>query len=78
MARREKGTPWLLHQREQGGTEWADAGGGKSRLNFLYSLPRAVVSLKQGAGWLIRDENDRGVLILCDPRLLTRPYGRRI
>ena len=41
-------------------------------------LPQAVLQLKQGAGRLIRDEADRGVLMLCDPRLLTRPYGRRI
>src|SRR5690606_23183670 len=40
-------------------------------------LPQAVLQLKQGAGRLIRDERDRGVLVLCDPRLLTRPYGRR-
>ena len=43
-----------------------------------YQLPRAVISLKQGAGRLIRSETDRGVLMICDPRLLTRPYGRRI
>ena len=41
-------------------------------------LPQAVLQLKQGAGRLIRDEADRGVLMLCDPRLLTKPYGRRI
>ena len=41
-------------------------------------LPQAVLSLKQGAGRLIRDENDRGVLMLCDPRLTAKPYGRRI
>ena len=43
-----------------------------------YQLPRAAISLKQGAGRLIRDETDRGVLMICDPRLITRPYGRRI
>ena len=43
-----------------------------------YQLPRAVITLKQGAGRLIRDEGDRGVLMICDPRLLSRPYGRRI
>ncbi|MBM3383944.1 MAG: hypothetical protein FJY40_02285, partial [Betaproteobacteria bacterium] len=32
----------------------------------------------QGAGRLIRDENDRGVLVLCDPRLYSKPYGRGI
>jgi ATP-dependent DNA helicase DinG len=41
-------------------------------------LPQAVLQLKQGAGRLIRDEADRGVLMLCDPRLLSRPYGQRI
>jgi ATP-dependent DNA helicase DinG len=41
-------------------------------------LPQAVLQLKQGAGRLIRDETDRGVLMLCDPRLLSKPYGRRI
>jgi ATP-dependent DNA helicase DinG len=41
-------------------------------------LPQAVLQLKQGAGRLIRDETDRGVLMLCDPRLLSRPYGRRM
>ena len=41
-------------------------------------LPQAVLQLKQGAGRLIRDEADRGVLMLCDPRLVTKPYGRRV
>jgi ATP-dependent DNA helicase DinG len=41
-------------------------------------LPQAVLSLKQGAGRLIRDETDRGVLMLCDPRVASRAYGRRI
>jgi ATP-dependent DNA helicase DinG len=39
-------------------------------------LPQAVISLKQGAGRLIRDVNDRGALVICDPRLRTRSYGR--
>ncbi len=43
-----------------------------------YQLPHAVITLKQGAGRLIRDEADRGVLMICDPRLLSKPYGRRI
>jgi ATP-dependent DNA helicase DinG len=43
-----------------------------------YQLPHAVITLKQGAGRLIRDETDRGVLMICDPRLLTKQYGRRI
>jgi ATP-dependent DNA helicase DinG len=41
-------------------------------------LPQAVLSLKQGAGRLIRDETDRGVLMLCDPRLVSKSYGRQI
>jgi ATP-dependent DNA helicase DinG len=41
-----------------------------------YQLPQAVITLKQGAGRLIRDAGDRGVLMLCDPRLLSRPYGK--
>ena len=43
-----------------------------------YQLPRAIISLKQGAGRLIRDESDRGVLMICDPRLITKAYGKRI
>ncbi len=43
-----------------------------------HQLPSAVISLKQGAGRLIRDETDRGVLMICDQRLVTKPYGRRI
>jgi ATP-dependent DNA helicase DinG len=39
-------------------------------------LPQAVIALKQGAGRLIRDQDDRGVLVVCDPRLITRGYGR--
>jgi ATP-dependent DNA helicase DinG len=41
-------------------------------------LPQAVLQLKQGAGRLIRDEADRGVLMLCDPRLISKGYGRRM
>ena len=43
-----------------------------------YQLPHAVITLKQGAGRLIRDEHDHGVLMICDPRLVDKPYGRRI
>jgi ATP-dependent DNA helicase DinG len=39
-------------------------------------LPQAVISLKQGAGRLIRDVNDRGALVVCDPRIRTKSYGR--
>ena len=43
-----------------------------------YQVPQAVITLKQGAGRLIRDETDRGVLMICDTRMVTKPYGRRI
>ena len=43
-----------------------------------YQLPRTIITLKQGAGRLIRDETDRGVLMICDPRLITKQYGKRI
>lgn len=51
--------------RKQGGNPFLD-----------YQLPTAVITLKQGAGRLIRDVNDRGVLMLCDPRLITKSYGK--
>jgi len=41
-----------------------------------YQLPNAVITLKQGVGRLIRDQQDRGVLVLCDPRLRSKPYGK--
>jgi ATP-dependent DNA helicase DinG len=43
-----------------------------------YQVPQAVITLKQGAGRLIRDEADRGVLMICDTRIVDKPYGRRI
>jgi len=43
-----------------------------------WQLPQAAISLKQGAGRLIRSETDRGVLMLCDPRIVDKPYGRKI
>lgn len=48
--------------------------GGNPFIDF--QLPSAVIALKQGAGRLIRDVNDRGVLMLCDPRLITKSYGK--
>ena len=41
-----------------------------------YQVPEAVITLKQGIGRLLRDKNDYGVLMICDPRLKTRAYGR--
>ena len=43
-----------------------------------HQLPETIINLKQGAGRLIRDETDRGVLMICDPRLISKPYGKRI
>ncbi len=57
----------LARLREQGGNPFMD-----------WQLPQAVISLKQGAGRLIRSETDRGVLAICDPRLIDKPYGRRV
>jgi len=45
---------------------------------FDFQLPQATIALKQGAGRLIRDEHDRGVLVLCDPRVAAKPYGRTL
>ena len=45
---------------------------------MAWQLPQAAISLKQGAGRLIRTETDRGVLAICDPRLTDKPYGKRI
>ncbi len=44
----------------------------------VHQLPHAVITLKQGAGRLIRSESDRGVLAICDMRLVEKPYGRQI
>lgn len=41
-----------------------------------HQVPQAAIALKQGAGRLIRDTSDRGVLVLCDPRLLKKGYGQ--
>jgi ATP-dependent DNA helicase DinG len=57
----------LEHLRAEGGNPFFD-----------YQLPQAVIALKQGAGRLIRTETDRGVLMICDPRLTDKPYGKRI
>ena len=43
---------------------------------FEQQLPSAIIMLRQGVGRLIRDVNDRGVLMVCDPRLLKRSYGQ--
>lgn len=43
-----------------------------------YQVPETIISLKQGAGRLIRDDKDIGVLMVCDTRLVDKPYGGRI
>ena len=43
---------------------------------FEHQLPSAIIMLRQGVGRLIRDVNDRGVLMVCDPRLLKKSYGQ--
>jgi len=50
--------------RRQGGDPFADI-----------QLPQAVIALKQGVGRLIRDITDKGVMVICDNRLVNRPYG---
>jgi ATP-dependent DNA helicase DinG len=51
-----------------------DAGGSSF---YEYSVPQAIISLKQGLGRLIRSATDRGVLSVLDPRLRTQAYGRQ-
>jgi len=55
-------------------TRFIDDNGGKSF--FDYSVPNAVITLKQGVGRLIRSATDKGVIALLDPRLKTKSYGR--
>jgi ATP-dependent DNA helicase DinG len=57
----------LAHIEREGGNPFLD-----------YQLPQAAISLKQGAGRLIRSETDRGVLMICDRRVSDKAYGRRI
>ena len=57
----------LEYLAKQGGNPFVD-----------YQVPQAAISLKQGAGRLIRSETDRGVLMICDTRLIDKPYGKRL
>jgi ATP-dependent DNA helicase DinG len=54
--------------------EHLDAEGGNAFRD--YQLPEAALALKQGAGRLIRGEDDYGVVVICDPRVTARSYGR--
>jgi ATP-dependent DNA helicase DinG len=56
--------------------EWVAAAGGNPFLDL--QLPQAILALKQGIGRLIRDPSDRGCVVLCDPRLYQRSYGRTV
>jgi ATP-dependent DNA helicase DinG len=42
-----------------------------------FQLPEAIINLRQGVGRLIRDVNDYGVLMICDPRLQSKSYGQK-
>ena len=55
----------MKHLEEQGGSPFMD-----------WQVPQAAITLKQGAGRLIRSETDRGVLAICDDRLVTKGYGK--
>lgn len=55
----------INHLRERGGNPFRSI-----------QIPSAVIQLKQGIGRLIRDKRDYGVLVLCDPRFLSKPYGK--
>jgi ATP-dependent DNA helicase DinG len=55
----------IEHLKSQGGNAFRE-----------YQLPEAALALKQGVGRLIRSETDRGVVVICDPRLIEKPYGR--
>lgn len=55
-------------------SRFIDENGGRSFME--YSVPQAIITLKQGIGRLIRSKTDRGVIAILDPRLRTKPYGR--
>jgi ATP-dependent DNA helicase DinG len=54
--------------------EAIEAAGGNPFFDF--QVPQAVIKLKQGFGRLIRTQTDRGIVVLFDPRVLTKGYGR--
>lgn len=51
---------------------------GQGGMFRTWTLPNAILTLKQGVGRLIRAQNDRGVVVLCDPRVHSRGYGRQV
>lgn len=58
----------------QARSKFIDENGGRSFSD--YSVPQAIISLKQGIGRLIRSRTDRGIIAILDPRLRSKPYGR--
>ncbi|MCB1581805.1 MAG: ATP-dependent DNA helicase [Xanthomonadales bacterium] len=54
--------------------EYINKNGGKAFFDF--QVPKAIISLKQGAGRLIRGENDQGLLVICDRRITSKSYGQ--
>lgn len=59
----------------QARTEQIEAAGGKPFFDF--QVPQAIIKLKQGFGRLIRTQTDRGIVVLFDPRVLTKGYGKQ-
>ena len=59
---------------QQARVERVEAGGGSGFMD--YSVPEAVIKLKQGFGRLIRSRGDKGIVVLLDGRILSRRYGR--
>jgi ATP-dependent DNA helicase DinG len=55
-------------------SRFIEENGGRSF--FDYSVPQAIITLKQGVGRLIRSSSDRGIIAILDPRLRTKSYGR--
>jgi ATP-dependent DNA helicase DinG len=62
------------HPLIQARLEYIDSHGGNSFMD--YSLPEAILKFRQGFGRLIRHRNDRGIIALLDPRIITKPYGK--
>lgn len=62
------------HPLTQARLEWIDEHGGNSFMD--YSLPEAILKLRQGVGRLIRSSEDRGLVVLLDNRVLTKRYGK--
>jgi ATP-dependent DNA helicase DinG len=56
----------MEHIRKTGGNPFRD-----------YALPEAILKFKQGFGRLIRSRSDRGTVVVLDPRLMSKPYGRQ-